>query len=459
MLINIGKNILLLSLAGSILTLLLLTLKPFTKKIFSPNWQYYIWLPVLIIMILPLQIPLTTSNLDFTNQNIANESAYVVNENQTSEIQTEKTYTKNNDVTEINQQTTPIVTPNFQTFENHIPPVKNILALLWLTGFLITLLYKISRYLIFLNVIKKNSCPAEQRDFFPPRLKLRITTLSDAPIIIGLLKPTLYLPQTINETEDLKYVFRHELIHYKRHDLIYKWLTMFVCSIHWFNPLAYIIKKQIDEECEISCDYMVTKDLSNQEKNYYMKMILELLSKSSTKPQSLTTQMTSCKKILKRRFTMIKNIKQTSKAVTFFSILIATLLFTTTAFASGILQYNNADDYKIAIYNVGQKISFINQPFVENNTLYVPFREMLNYENINNKNITYKNGLIQFKTQENGNLNSVTINSKYGCIGNNLTNNTEFLAVTSHTTIYNVSTFFSSSLSSFHPSPNTFSLV
>ena len=58
MLTQIFKSILLMSAAGSVSALLWLCLKPVTRKLFSPKWQYYIWLTVLVVMILPIRLNL-----------------------------------------------------------------------------------------------------------------------------------------------------------------------------------------------------------------------------------------------------------------------------------------------------------------------------------------------------------------------------------------------------------------
>lgn len=48
---DIMRSILFMSVAGSGLAVVLLCLKPVTKRLFSPKWQYYIWLTVLIVMV------------------------------------------------------------------------------------------------------------------------------------------------------------------------------------------------------------------------------------------------------------------------------------------------------------------------------------------------------------------------------------------------------------------------
>lgn len=56
MLLQLFKTLLLQSAIGAILTLVLLLLKPVTQRIFGSCWQYYIWLCVLLVMILPITV-------------------------------------------------------------------------------------------------------------------------------------------------------------------------------------------------------------------------------------------------------------------------------------------------------------------------------------------------------------------------------------------------------------------
>ena len=109
--------------------------------------------------------------------------------------------------------------------------------------------YRIAKYMMFLRTIKKYSVPECSLENIPKRLTVRKTELLDAPLIVGLIKPVLYLPQTEIKEEKLDYILLHELTHYRRHDLLYKWFAMLVSSIHWFNPVSYthldVYKRQV----------------------------------------------------------------------------------------------------------------------------------------------------------------------------------------------------------------------
>ena len=386
------KNIILMSAVGGILALFLLIVKPLTKRLFSPKWQYYIWLSVLIVMVLPIKF-----NLPEKSPNIISTDAIFQTANQIKPAQIEQQPVQTiafDKVSEIS---------NIKAPEIPIDIIK-ILSLIWLFIALLIFLYKLIKYIIFVRKISKNSFADFGTQNILKKLTIRKTALLDAPLIVGLINPTLYLPEYEISDSDLNYILMHELTHYKRHDLLYKWFTMLVSSIHWFNPLIYVVSKQIDEECEISCDYEeceiscdyeVCKNLSDNDKKYYMSMILEFIQTSIVKKRPLTTQMASSKTILKRRFTMIKNKKTTSKLVSVFSVMLALAMFSTTVFASGLantLSQNQDSNIKYEVYNGDKLISFNNEPFIYNDSYYLPLRETLNAFDITD--IKWNNGKI-----------------------------------------------------------------
>lgn len=370
MLTQIFKSILLMSALGSFLAVFWLLLKPVTQKLFSPRWQYYIWLTVLTVMIFPVRFsaPSHTPNVPTitVNQTENTENEALQADNRITDMQ----ISKHNEKISISKPNLP---------QNILYCLANI----WLCGTIAILLAKIIKYNLFLMTIYKNSAVYRDIPNFPKRLKVRKTDMLDAPLIVGVFKPALFLPNTEISENDMNYILMHELTHYKRGDLFYKWFAMAVLSVHWFNPLIYIVSRQIDAECEVSCDFAVTSKLSEKEKRDYMNMILKLLSCSKNSFEPLTTQMVGNKKTIKRRFRMIKNKKATNKFASVISAFAAIIMLSTTIFASGILtdwatnDYGYDYDYIIEILNSGKKIELANKPFIENGEIYVPLRETL----------------------------------------------------------------------------------
>lgn len=95
-------------------------------------------------------------------------------------------------------------------------------------------------------------------DGVPKGLQVRKTTAAVSPMVMGIFRPTLILPETALTESRLPYVLRHELVHYRRGDIIWRWLAVLAASIHWFNPMVYVAAAQMREACEISCDWCGT---------------------------------------------------------------------------------------------------------------------------------------------------------------------------------------------------------
>ena len=386
------KALLITSLAGSVLAVVISLLRPITKKIFGYSWHYYIWLCVLFVMLMPVRFNVNTTPAP----NIATQT-----------VQTQQTVAgEQPETTENIVQTAPAQKPQLLQkatviWDRIIYNRMNILAYVWLIGAIALMLLNVLRY-IRLNIkIRKNSevisCP-ETRAYTDRKINVRVWENVASPFMTGVFRSTLILPKTELSEEQLHNILRHEMTHFKRHDILYKWFAEFVKCVHWFNPISWYVSKQIASECEISCDMSVTKNMSGSEEMSYVSTILSLLSTGKSKQLPLTTQMASSKKILKRRFIMIKNKKTTSRFMSVLSAVIAVIMLSTTVFASGVLSDLTTDDYTIEILNNGEKIELTNKPFIGNGEVYVPLRELFekmgimsnpeNYINWDNGKIT-----------------------------------------------------------------------
>ena len=400
------KALLITSLAGSVLAVVISLLRPVTKKLFGYSWHYYIWLCVLFVMLMPVRF---------------NVNPMPAPNNATQTIQTQQeAVSAQPETTENVVQTAPAQKPQLLQkatviWDRIIYNRMNILAYVWLIGAIALMLLNVLRY-IRLNIeIRKNSevisCP-ETRAYTDRKINVRVWENVASPFITGIFRPMLILPKTELSEEQLHNILRHEMTHFKRHDILYKWFAEFVKCVHWFNPTSWYVSKQIAAECEISCDMSVTKNMSGSEEMSYVSTILSLLPTGKSKQLPLTTQMASSKKFLKRRFIMIKNKKTTSRFMSVLSAVIAVIMLSTTVFASGVLSDLTTDDYTIEILNNGEKIELTNKPFIENGEVYVPLRETLEKLGFdkNNSNIVWKDGKVGLSlVQTNGNAGAYCI--------------------------------------------------
>lgn len=256
----IFRIVLILSAIGGALSITLIAIKPLTSRVFSAKWRYYIWIAVLLVMVFPIPSGHNTTAKPLP-------SAFLI------PLQTQD---------ELRTETSP---------DNEIHQKKQIIRIRWQTAvswawFLGMGVYFLSMtisYLRFLSLLKRSSQKADINisavartvglTRIPP---VKICPDISSPMLAGLIKPTVYLPDR-NIDGCTHMVLMHELTHFRRHDLLYKWAALIVNGIHWFNPLSYVITAQINEECEISCDIEVIKNMSDDEKKKYMLTILNLI--------------------------------------------------------------------------------------------------------------------------------------------------------------------------------------
>lgn len=107
-----------------------------------------------------------------------------------------------------------------------------------------------------------------------------------SPCSIGLLHKRILLPYDDYTEIDLHYIVLHEYTHFANHDLAVKMLLQFVKCFFWWNPMVYLLEKDIDQVLEIKCDNTVVSGLTKMETVQYMQTILSLLAAAEEKAES-----------------------------------------------------------------------------------------------------------------------------------------------------------------------------
>lgn len=335
------RLVLSMSISGSALILLLMLLKPFFKERFSKAWQYYIWIVVLIRLLLPFTPEFGLTNDLFHTKAVQNVILPKSNSSANTEVGNSASDNSVTHPQEDQYQTAPSKTSPVQKSNSQNP--WEIACFLWVTGIILLLSYKIIQYIHFTSLIRNSSEPvADQRIlklFHKVKNELGLkrgprlfySTKVASPMLIGLVKPTIYLTDAAMRMGDnnLSYVLRHELMHYKRYDLYYKWSCELTLTIHWFNPFAYLMGRQINSQCEVSCDEALTKNLNQEEKLVYGNMLLNAAADNvSFRSRVLSTTLYEDKKSLKERILSIMTSKRKSKRTIVVSIITAILLCT-----------------------------------------------------------------------------------------------------------------------------------
>ncbi|MBE6606041.1 MAG: hypothetical protein E7635_03290 [Ruminococcaceae bacterium] len=331
MLEYIFKAILITSLIGTVLAIFITIIKPITRKYFSSRWHYYVWIVVLIAMIFPIRFPEPICTQP--NDDIAFYSP-IQEHSQNGMLDTS---------TDVPEPSSKILN-NLKLFaKDHIKTF----ALIWILGFALLFLSKVLSYGFF--VLRLRTCSdiiscSELKRFTDGKIITRVSDKFSSPLMVGIFRPTLLLPNTTMSEEQFNNVLSHELTHYRRKDIIYKWFVCLVKCIHWFNPIVYYISKQVNIECEISCDAEVVRDMTEEQQTRYIDTIITLIAAGNRKRTIITTGMVSDKKTLKRRFMMIKNKKRISKIAVVISVVFVIAVICATIFASGALNGKFIDE-------------------------------------------------------------------------------------------------------------------
>ncbi len=105
----------------------------------------------------------------------------------------------------------------------------------------------------------------------PPLL---ISAGAGSPMALGLFRPRLLLPEEGYGPQELGFILRHELTHYRRGDLWYKLALLAANAVHWFNPLAYLLRREAGADLELTCDEAVVAGADRETCRAYSETLL-----------------------------------------------------------------------------------------------------------------------------------------------------------------------------------------
>ncbi len=119
------------------------------------------------------------------------------------------------------------------------------------------------------------------------RLRLRrparlvVTASRVGPAVMGLIRPTVLLPETIlrgKSDEDLEPLLAHELIHVRRGDLWVGSLQVLAQAVWWFHPLVWWAGRLTSREAERCCDEAVIAEFGYRPA-LYARALLDVLER------------------------------------------------------------------------------------------------------------------------------------------------------------------------------------
>ena len=102
---------------------------------------------------------------------------------------------------------------------------------------------------------------------------VRLCDAIDTPFLLGLFRPTVYLPSQLSQRER-DVVLAHEAAHKTHGDCIWKLLGYGILCVYWFYPPVWLGYGLFCRDLELACDERAVKRLSLEEKKRYASVLL-----------------------------------------------------------------------------------------------------------------------------------------------------------------------------------------
>lgn len=344
------SNLLSMTVAGSVIVGLMLLLRPVTMKIFPAGWQYRIGKMAIFFLLVPVSL-FTGKLTSFFPQSII-PSHYSI----TTSMAIQKEV-----------QSTGLVDAMNSVIERHFPmvlekhlsvEVMQMILCFWLVGVFTFGVWHFYCYSRFTNELRSNSILAPEnasallsscKTVMDIHCKIRLmqNPKITSPMLVGFRHPMILLPKIDIPEIELKLTLTHELTHLKRKDLWIKMFALVAGTLHWFNPFAYVLRKDISRWSELSCDEVLATEMSHEERRLYGETILNTLDIHSGINTAFCSSLCESKRHIERRLTMLLNVKKTKKYIVFLAaVAILAISATGIAFAAGsekIVNYNTVN--------------------------------------------------------------------------------------------------------------------
>lgn len=129
------------------------------------------------------------------------------------------------------------------------------------------------------------------------------------PFGIGIFSKAILLPQHEYLDKELYFILLHEYTHFLNRDTLMKVMVSGFRCIFWWNPVVYLLSKDLEQTLEMKCDIAATKGISRKEKAEYLRTIVNVM-KQCTETKAIPYVSTAlCKSEsgldIKERFEMV----------------------------------------------------------------------------------------------------------------------------------------------------------
>ena len=190
-----------------------------------------------------------------------------------------------------------------------------LLAVVWAAGAAVYLLAQLGVYAAFLAGLRRSRRPLRDeaalsaaREAFGGPLPVYESDRAASPMLVGLLRPALYLPEGLPRAA-LRYILPHEARHKRAWDVPYQFLLTLAQAVQWYNPAAHLLAHRARADMELACDEAVLRGRDTAYRQAYGAAVLDTL-KAQRRRSALCTGFAGGKRTLKERFLHMVDTRQ-----------------------------------------------------------------------------------------------------------------------------------------------------
>lgn len=236
------------SLRASLLAGAVLCFQAALRGHLSARWRYAMWLPVLLVLVLPV-LPASRWSVETLFAPRPAPTLAMVS---------------------VQPMVVASVAPSTDAIIAESAPLE-LLPLVWVAGAALSLGIGFGSYLRAMRRFRRQATkPSAQllamvRELSastglgrPPQVWM--AEAIESPAVAGLLRRVLLLPANVQQAfthDELNLVLKHELMHLKRRDLPMNALVCVLQAMHWFNPVFWFVAARVREDRESACDAQV----------------------------------------------------------------------------------------------------------------------------------------------------------------------------------------------------------
>lgn len=326
----------------SVTAVFILLFKLIFKNRLKARWHFLIWAILLIRFLVPVlpSSPVSVFNTVNVDESIIEQSSYQAYETPPNDAADnpsdayDLTDSSQGSIEAVKEHGSGSSATTVRGNDLHIINITDIVVFTWMGGAVLLLLYFVIVYIVCVRRLKKQRSACGDnikaildsgKEQLGVKRNVRIYHGDTTPTLIGIFRPTIYLPEPYSEAE-LRNVLLHELCHMKHMDVLWSLLAVLILCMNWFNPIMWVCFFLFKRDIEVYCDERTLRYA--EDKQSYAMLLLKTATARKERFILGTTSLQSGKADVKRRIRFMAKFKKPSVALVLIAVVLVGVMTT-----------------------------------------------------------------------------------------------------------------------------------